>query len=127
MRPDAAAETLAFYRDVLGLEPDPAAREIPGVPLFWLDTANGTQIHVFGVEGVSAYARNGQDPFTEHVAFGVPDILDARKELDRLEVHYWTAGRDQSQQVFLYDHAGNMLELHQIGTCRCDRAVRRDS
>ncbi|WP_432199076.1 VOC family protein [Streptomyces sp. bgisy027] len=127
MRPDAVEETLTFYRDVLGLEPDPEAREIPDVPLFWMDTDNGTQIHLFGVEGVSRYARRpDQDPFTEHVAFGVPDILAAKKELDRLAVRYWKAGRGERQQLFLYDQTGNMIELHQIGTCRCDKRSRRD-
>jgi catechol 2,3-dioxygenase-like lactoylglutathione lyase family enzyme len=127
MPPDAVEETLRFYRDVLGLSPDPEAREIPGVPLFWMDVQNGTQIHLFGVDGVSRYARRpDQDPFTEHVAFGVPDIFEAKRELDRLEMPYWRAGRDERQQVFMYDQAGNMIELHQIGTCRCDRRTRSE-
>jgi len=25
----------------------------------------------------------------------------------------------ESEQIFLRDPAGNMIELHQIGTCRC--------
>ncbi|MGX1675556.1 VOC family protein [Streptomyces sp. NPDC055400] len=126
MRPDAADETLGFYRDVLGLAPDPEAREIPDVPLFWMDVANGTQIHLFGVEGVSAYARRpDQDPFTPHVAFGVPDIAAAKKELERLDVPYWKAGRDERRQLFVYDGSGNMIELHQTGTCRCDQRTRR--
>jgi catechol 2,3-dioxygenase-like lactoylglutathione lyase family enzyme len=128
MKPDAAEQTLRFYEDVLGLSPDPEARDIPGVPLYWMDTANGTQIHVFGVEGTSRYARQpDRDPFTEHVAFGVTDIVAAREELDRLEVSYWRAGRDEAQQLFLYDYSGNMIELHQIGTCRCNRHTRTDT
>ncbi|BCQ07414.1 hypothetical protein JMUB5695_00835 [Mycobacterium heckeshornense] len=128
MKPDAAEQTLRFYRDVLGLSPDPAARHIPGVPLYWMDTANGTQIHVFGVEGTSRYARQpDRDPFTDHVAFGVPDIAAARGELERLQVPYWRVGRDEAQQVFLYDNSGNMIELHQIGTCRCNRFTRTDA
>ncbi|WP_018636365.1 VOC family protein [Parafrankia elaeagni] len=125
MRPDAVAETRAFYEDVLGLSPDPGVREIPGVPLFWMDTGNDTQIHLFGVEGVSRYARRpDRDPFTSHVAFGVPDILQARTELDRLHVEYWSVGRDKRQQIFLYDQADNMIELHQIDTCRCRQSTR---
>lgn len=128
MKPDAAEQTVRFYRDILGLTPDPQARDIPGVPLYWLDTANGTQIHVFGVEGTSQYARDpDRDPFTEHVAFGVPDIVAARDELDRLAVSYWRVGREESQQLFLYDDAGNMIELHQIGTCRCNQFSRADA
>lgn len=125
MRPDTVEETLTFYRDVLGLSPDPGGRDIPDVPLFWMDVPNGTQIHIFGVTGVSKYARQpDRDPFTEHVAFGVPDVTEAKQELDRLAVPYWRVGRDERQQVFLYDQAGNMIELHQIGTCRCDRRNR---
>ncbi len=125
MRPDAVDETLTFYRDVLGLAPDPGARDIPDVPLFWMDTGNDTQVHLFGVEGVSKYARQpDRDPFTPHVAFGVPDIEEAKQELERLEIEYWRAGRDSGQQVFMYDMAGNMIELHQIGTCRCKRSSR---
>jgi catechol 2,3-dioxygenase-like lactoylglutathione lyase family enzyme len=127
MRPDAADETLKFYRDVLGLEPDPGAREIEDVPLYWLDTGNGTQVHVFGVDGESRYAKQGRDPFTEHVAFGLPDIAVAKEELDRLGVSYWTSGRAERQLVFLYDQSGNMIELHQIGSCRCDRQNRSDA
>ena len=127
MRPDAVDATLAFYRDILGLEPDPGTRQIPDVPLFWMDTANGTQIHLFAVEGQSKYATEpDRDPFTEHVAFGVPDIAAAREELERLGTSYWTAGRGERLQVFLYDLTGNMVELHQIGTCRCDRGSRVD-
>src|SRR5437763_13239482 len=126
MRPDAAAETLTFYRDVLGLTPDEGAREVPGIPLFWMSTEDGAQVHVFGVEGVSEYDwETGEDPFAGHVAFGVPDIAAARAELDRLEVSYWIVWRAEKQQVFLYDAARKMVELHQIGTCRCGLRARR--
>jgi catechol 2,3-dioxygenase-like lactoylglutathione lyase family enzyme len=125
MRPDSVDTSLAFYRDVLGLSPDPGAVEIPDVPLFWMDTGNDTQIHLFAVEGVSKYARQpDRDPFMTHVALGVPDILAAREELDRLGVDYWHAGRDERQQVFMSDPNGNMVDLHQIGTCRCKRGSR---
>ncbi|MDQ1697830.1 MAG: hypothetical protein QOJ03_3183 [Frankiaceae bacterium] len=125
MRPDAADATLAFYRDVLGLHPDPGTRKIPDIEGFWLDCANDTQVHVFGVEGVSKYARLAdEDPFTPHVAFGVPDIAAARTELDELQVRYWAVGRDERQQIFLTDISGNMIELHQTGTCRCKQSAR---
>lgn len=125
MRPDLVDESLAFYSGVLGLEPDPETRQIPGVPGVWLDAGDAGQVHVFGVEGVSQYARQpDRDPFTRHIALGVPDVRAAREELERLGVDHWRAGRDERQQLFLYDPSGNMLELHQTGTCRCRRGDR---
>jgi catechol 2,3-dioxygenase-like lactoylglutathione lyase family enzyme len=74
---------------------------------------------------VSKYASGpDRDPFRTHVALGVPDILEARAELDRLGVEYWSAGREERQQVFMNDPNGNMIELHQIGTCRCKKGAR---
>jgi catechol 2,3-dioxygenase-like lactoylglutathione lyase family enzyme len=127
IRPGTEQATEDFFSDVLGLHPDPGAREIPGIPLFWMDVGE-TQVHLFSVEGISQYARTPErDPFTPHVAFGVPDIAEARAELDRLDTPYWTAGRDTSLQVFTYDPNGSMIELHQIDTCRCKAVSRSDS
>jgi catechol 2,3-dioxygenase-like lactoylglutathione lyase family enzyme len=125
MRPDAVESSLGFYRDVLGLDPDPGAPEIEDVPLYWMNCTNDTQIHVFGVDGTSKYARQpDRDPFTSHVALGVPDIGEARRELDRLGIAYWAIGRTEAQQVFMNDPSGNLVELHQVGTCRCTRGAR---
>lgn len=125
MRPQAVEQTLHLYQDVLGLSPDPGTRKIPGVPGTWLDADNDVQLHVFGVEGVSQYASSpDHDPFTPHVAFGVPSVEEALAELQRQDIEYWTAGRGERQQVFLKDASDNMVELHQIGSCRCRRAAR---
>jgi hypothetical protein len=56
------------------------------------------------------------------VALAVADIQAARTELDRLRVDYWVAEGvvgPQSQQIFMHDPFGNMIELHQLDTCRC--------
>lgn len=125
MRPDQVEQTRAFYGDVLGLSVDPGTRAIPDIDGFWFDLDNDAQLHVFGVEGTSQYARQpDQDPFTQHVALGVPDISAAIDELDRQGVEYWRVGRDEQRQVFLHDPRGNMIELHQTGTCRCKRSDR---
>ena len=61
------------------------------------------------------------------VALAVPDIQEARRELDRMGVAYFfTQGivGPESQQIFLHDPFGNMIELHQAGTCRCITAQR---
>ncbi len=123
--PAKAGEVTRFYQDVLGLEKDGRRPEIPAVPGAWMyigpDTS--TQIHIMGAEGTSKLAKGqGQDPTTIHVAFAVDDVQEARKELDRLGISYWMAGEAVgTPQIFLNDPAGNMIELHQIGTCNCNR------
>jgi catechol 2,3-dioxygenase-like lactoylglutathione lyase family enzyme len=125
MRPGLEDAQLGFFREVLGMEPDPESRSIPDVPLFWFDVGNDTQIHTFAVEGVSKYAfAPDLDPFCAHVALGCPDVEQAREELDRLGVEYWCAGKGERQQLFTNDPSGNMIELHQIGTCRCKASDR---
>lgn len=128
VRPDETDRALAFYRDVLGLTPDPGRPNIPGIPGYWMDCGNDTQIHLMGCEGPSRYARGpGQDPTRLHVALAVPDVREAKRELDRLGVTYWTlqsvVGPDL-EQVFMDDPHGNLIELHQIGTCRCKQSAR---
>jgi catechol 2,3-dioxygenase-like lactoylglutathione lyase family enzyme len=63
-----------------------------------------------------------RDPSNPHVALAVANIQATKKELDRLGVSYWfTRGvvGPESEQIFLRDPAGNMIELHQIDACRC--------
>ncbi len=118
---------LEFYRDVLGLVPDDGRPDIQGVPGYWMDVGGTAQIHLMGAAGTSKVAKGeGKDPTNPHVALAVPDIQEARQELDRLGVTYWTIvglTGPHSEQVFLYDPFGNMMELHQAGTCRCNKTV----
>ena len=94
-----------------------------------IKSVGGTaQIHLMGVNGQSKFAQGpGRDPSTPHVALAVGDIQETRKELDRLGVDYWVAESvvgPQSQQIFMKDPFDNMIELHQIDTCRCVTARR---
>jgi catechol 2,3-dioxygenase-like lactoylglutathione lyase family enzyme len=80
-----------------------------------------------GVTGSSKYAKGERrDPTLPHVALAVPDIQEAKRELDRMGVNYWTTvgitGPD-AEQVFMEDPFGNMIELHQAGTCRCNKSA----
>ena len=128
---DAVAEARRFYVDVLGIAVDSQRPDIPGVPGLWLDVGDGpqsAQIHLMGAAGKSPPARSDtEDPTIPHVALAVEDIVATRRELDEHGVSYWQidglVGVD-SQQVFLRDPFGNMIELHQIGTCRCNQAAR---
>jgi catechol 2,3-dioxygenase-like lactoylglutathione lyase family enzyme len=121
-------EANRFYTDVLGLRRDSRRPEIPYVPGSWMyvgeDGKPTTQIHVMGTDGPPPWARSEQqDPTRFHVALAVEDIQDARTELDRMKIPYWVMEGlvgPQSLQIFLEDPAGNLIELHQIGTCNCN-------
>ncbi len=105
--------------------------QITGIPGYWVDVGGRAQVHLMGVEGDSRFAKGpGQDPAMPHVAFAVEDIVAARSELDRMGTTYWVAEGivgPESQQVFMHDPAGNMIELHQADTCRCQAVTRLDN
>jgi len=125
---DAVTQALDFYQNVLGLAPDPGRPFIPTIPGYWMDVGGRAQIHLMGVNGQSKFAKGpGKDPASPHVALAVPDIQEARGELDRLGADYWVAEGivgPESQQIFMHDPFGNLIELHQAGTCRCNSASR---
>ena len=69
VKPSETDKSLAFYKDVLGLTVDTGRPEIPGIPGYWMDCGNDTQIHIMGCDGQSRYAKGPkQDPTTLHVA-----------------------------------------------------------
>ena len=127
--PEAVATARKFYGDVLGLDHDPGRPTIPTIDGYWMDVGGTAQIHLMGVDGLSKFAKGpGQDPSHPHVALAVADIQETKKELERLGVEYWVAESvvgPQSQQIFMYDPFGNMIELHQAGTCRCITSNRK--
>ncbi len=120
----------AFYTDVLGLQTDTGRPTIPGIPGFWMyvgDAQHSAQIHLMGAVGRSPMARSDiEDPTIPHVALAVEDIEEARRDLDQRGVWYWQiqglVGHN-SDQIFVRDPFGNVIELHQIGTCRCNKAA----
>ncbi|MGT2490925.1 hypothetical protein ACU4GD_11350 [Cupriavidus basilensis] len=77
---------------------------------------------------VSPYAQGpGRDPVGNHVALAVRDIVATEAELLRMGVDFWkqeNVAAPELKQLFLHDPAGNMIELHQIGRCRCKRSDR---
>ena len=121
--PDDVKKVASFYQDVLGLSPDPGRPHIPSIDGYWMDVGGSAQIHLMGVDGTSQFAQSpGKDPSLPHVALAVADIQEAKKELERMGVNHWvTRGvvGPQSQQIFMHDPFGNMIELHQVDTCRC--------
>lgn len=116
-----------FYAEVLGLDVDPGRPQGLGVPGHWLNAGAHAQLHLMGVNGTLLDLGHGIDPAEPHVAFAVADIAAARAELDRLGVAYGVfegAAGHGSEQLFLRDPAGNVIELHQAGSCRCTASAR---
>ncbi len=119
-----------FYTDVLGLQADPERPTIPGVPGFWIFVGNDrhtASIHLISAEGRSPIALSErEDPTLPHVALAVEDIHETRRELERQGIRFWQMQGvvdENSDQVFVEDPFGNIIELHQIGTCRCNKAA----
>ena len=127
---EALVKARDFYSGLLGLQADEGRPDIPGIPGWWMyvgDDEQRTQIHLMGAVGVSPVARDAEeDPTRPHVALAVESIDEARRELEQRGVRHWTVrslvGTD-SDQVFVPDPFGNVIELHQIGTCRCNRVA----
>lgn len=120
---EAVEKARAFYGDVLGLQPDPGRPDFSDLPGFWLNAGEHAQIHLMAAEGLHPKAKGpGQDPTLPHIAFAVEDIQATARELDAMDVPYWTLGvlgGGDRMQIFLADPSGNLLELHQADTCRC--------
>ena len=125
--PADADRALAFYRDVLGLAPDAGRPYITEIPGYWMEVGGNAQIHLISARGLSRLADGpGRDPAGPHVALAVADIQEARRELDQLGVDYWMikgVTGPGAEQVFMTDPFGNVVELHQAGTCRCNKTA----
>ena len=117
--PSAAADARRFYTDVLGLGADDGTA---GTQDQQINAGPDAQIHLIGAAGNGKWHGDAIDPSAPHVALAVASIAEAKSELDRLGVRYRTVPGEsgsESQQLFLTDPAGNLVELHQLGTCRC--------
>lgn len=66
------------------------------------------------------------EPTAPNVAYAVADMAETRDELDRLGIEYQVLGgaeNPRTEHLLLRDPAGNLLEIHQVGTCRCATAA----
>jgi class 3 adenylate cyclase len=123
--PDALGSALRFYSEILGLECDYAAWDRAG-EIQRINAGAHAQIHLN--PGASKALATGElDLSAPHLAFAVVSIDEAQAELDRLELRYRVVhGRlgPDSRRLYIADPAGNLIELHQIGTCRCTARAR---
>lgn len=103
------ARALAFYRDLLGLETDPARPDL-GYPGAWL-RVGGQQLHLLElpnpdpVEGRPAHG--GRD---RHLALSVDELDRLMARLDAAGVGY-TLSRSGRRALFCRDPDANALEL----------------
>jgi class 3 adenylate cyclase len=124
--PDAAGAALRFYNDVLGLESDHVPWDRPGEGQR-INAGSHAQIHLVPGATKAALATGEFDLSSPHLACAVISIDEAQAELDRLTVPYRVVhGRlgPDSRRLFFADPAGNLIELHQLGTCRCTARAR---
>jgi catechol 2,3-dioxygenase-like lactoylglutathione lyase family enzyme len=98
---------IAFYGDVLGLEPGwRPPFDFPGA---WLYCGEHPVVHLVG----EARARVGEDPKLEHFAFAAEDLAGFLARLRDRKVPYWIRiipGSEQ-RQVNLRDTDGNHLHV----------------
>lgn len=124
--PDATGAALRFYGEILGLACDRAPWDRAGDSPR-LNAGAYAQLHLLPGSQKSVRAAGELDFTAPHCAFAVTSIDEAQAELDRLEIPYRVLhGRlgPDSRRLFLADPAGNLVELHQLGTCRCTARAR---
>lgn len=109
------AESVAFYGQVLGLQPMPRpAFDFPGA---WFRIGADQELHLIGdrVQAVNSHSRG------THFALHVPDAHAAAQELTGKGVPFFgpKTRPDGVLQVFLQDPDGHYIELCEAGGSRC--------
>ena len=103
---DREAETLAFYRNVLGLKEIPKPEELRKRGGAWFEIG-ATQFHV-GID---------PDPWPRskrHVCFLVPDLAAAREAIMARDVAVEEESEAEGlKRFFIRDPAGNRIEIGQ--------------
>ncbi|MFZ8982671.1 MAG: adenylate/guanylate cyclase domain-containing protein [Steroidobacteraceae bacterium] len=123
--PVLAAACRDFYVEVLGLAIDPGRHSQSATPGYWLNVGTQAQLHL--IEAPITSVADAIDPQAPHVALAVADITEALASLESRGIPHRLSGRSGSpanRRIFLRDPAGNGIELHQLGTCRCTAAGR---
>ena len=94
-----------FYRDTLGLEQVGDG----GFPEFQL----GENVSVYLID-MESIGQKFTAPHTAHIALRVPDVEEARRELEAKGVEFHGETRDSSvcHMAFFSDPDGNALMLH---------------
>ena len=101
------AETLHFYREILGLTEIPKPAELQGRGGAWFQTGN-LQMHI-GVD-----PEGGGPKSKSHVCFLVPDLPKAKAQIEaaRVTIEEESVAEGLSR-VFIREHAGNRIDIGQ--------------
>jgi glyoxylase I family protein len=113
-----------FYRNVLGMEPEPSLNEAriveQGYPGNVAYVTDGTiQVHL-AEKDLEVGFRTGQaiNPLERgHIAFRTNDIDAFKKRLEEKGIAYCDYGAWAMrgwEQIFFYDPDGNIIEVHQV-------------
>ena len=123
-------ELVHFYKEVLGLEDLPGAEHqqnmlvkngaYTGRVAFLLGSGEGeVQLHLCDSDpDVGFKTGHAINPvMTGHLAFRTDDLDAVKANLDAHGIrysYYGTWGMSDWDQIFLYDPAGNIVEIHQV-------------
>lgn len=110
-------QSLALYRDILGLELDPGRPDL-GYPGAWLMIGSNQQLHLmeFPEQVKDQKTRRDQQAHpghNPHLALAVENLADIRSKLERVNIEY-TLSRSGRTALFCNDHDGNALELIEV-------------
>jgi glyoxylase I family protein len=107
-----ASRSMAFYRDVLGLQPNDTRPDL-GYPGAWLDIGE-QQIHLIQLPNPDPVQgrpeHGGRD---RHIAVAVSDIVELQQRLERNGVSF-TKSRSGRAAVFFRDPDGNAIECVEL-------------
>jgi glyoxylase I family protein len=113
-----------FYRSVMDLQPESSlsnARNTTqgyAAPVAFM-TDGQTQVHLAATDlGVGFRTNQVVNPLERgHIAFRTDDIEAFKKRLEEKDIPYSDYGQwamNGWYQIFFYDPAGNVIEVHQI-------------
>ncbi|NET38472.1 MAG: glyoxalase [Cyanothece sp. SIO1E1] len=102
-------KSIAFYRDVLQLEP--MGRPDFDFPGAWFQTGPDQELHLINKD-----AQDHSVPSERHTAYRIPDMAAAKAHLDSLGIEYRGPQYrpDGPLQLFLSDPDGHVIELTQL-------------
>jgi len=112
-----------FYRSVLDLQPEPSLSDARNTSQGYAAavafvTDGRTQVHLATTDlGVGFRTHHVVNPLERgHIAFRTDDIEAFKKRLEEKNISYSDYGQwamNGWHQIFFYDPAGNVIEVHQ--------------